>query len=434
MIEKLRARQGWGGRALARVSVNAAALLIGQAGARVLNLVLIARLTRALGLAALGRYLLAMTAQAIALAAADLGLSTYATRELARREGLDAEAIWGTVLGLKLAAVLIAVLALDTLVASLFPEESRVLIWWASASLLPDAFSAAATALIKARQRMAVSSAIGLATRTLYVLAGLTMLWRGYGAQALLIAYSAVGTMGAAAYAVVLRRWDVHARWSALAKRWRAVLGESVPFALTSLVTMLYTRLDLLVLSYWHGDVAAGVYGSAYRLWEALGMIPASYLDAFFPELARSSGEAGGRARLRALYTRGRRVLWVAIPLLVVPCLLLATPIISLLYGRTAETAVSSALFRVLLCAFPMTYLYLLDGHALYAAGQQRHVTVVMIAVTALNALANLLLIPRWSYWAAVGVALGSESLILILLHSAVRRAILRPQVDEAAA
>ena len=431
MIETLRALYGRGERALARVSLNAAALLVGQAGARVLNLILISRLTRALGLAVLGRYLLAMTVQAIALAAADLGLSTFATRELAREDGHDAEAIWGTVLGLKLAAGLLVVLLLDVVVAPLFPPESRVLIWWASASLLPDAFSAAATALIKARQCMTVSSAIALATRAVYVASGLLLLQQGHGARALLMAYGAVGLAGAVAYVVVLARWQVRARWSALASRWRAVLGESLPFALTSLVSMLYTRLDLLVLSYWHGDVAAGVYGSAYRLWEALGMIPASYLDALFPELARSSADAGGRERLRTLYRRGRRILWVVIPVLVVPCLLLAPSIIALLYGRTAETRLSSTLFMVLVLAFPLTYLYLLDGHALYAVGQQRWVTKAMVAVTAINALGNLLLVPRWSYWAAVGVALVSEALLLILLHRAVRRSILHPPAEE---
>ena len=56
-----------------------------------------------------------------------------------------------------------------------------------------------------------------------------------------------------------------------------------------------------------------------------------------------------------------------------------------------------------------------------------------MVGVTAINALGNLLLIPRWSYWAAVGVALLSELMILILLHRAVRRAILEPGAEEAA-
>ena len=54
------------GRPLGRVSANALALLIAQVGARILNLVLIAQLTRGSGVEDLGRYLLGMTLEAIA--------------------------------------------------------------------------------------------------------------------------------------------------------------------------------------------------------------------------------------------------------------------------------------------------------------------------------------------------------------------------------
>ena len=38
-----------------------------------------------------------------------------------------------------------------------------------------------------------------------------------------------------------------------------------------------------LLLGLWQGEAAAGWYGAAYRLWEAVGLLPASLLDACFP-------------------------------------------------------------------------------------------------------------------------------------------------------
>jgi O-antigen/teichoic acid export membrane protein len=184
--------------------------------------------------------------------------------------------------------------------------------------------------------------------------------------------------------------------------------------------------MDLLMLAHWQGDLAAGLYGAAYRVWEALGMIPASLLDALFPELSRVGADAANHAHLRALYRRGRRLVWLLIGLVAVPSLALAPRLMTLLYGQSADTSLASTLFRALLLAFPFTYLYLLNGHLLYAVGQQRRVTRAMIAATAANGLLNALAIPRWSYRGAAGVAILSQILLYALLQRIARRTVLR--------
>ena len=151
-------------------------------------------------------------------------------------------------------------------------------------------------------------------------------------------------------------------------------------------------------------------------------MIPSSFLDALFPELSRSVSEREGRMRLQRLYRHGRKALWLAVPVLVVPFQIAASFLIPLLYGSAFDTAIPVVVFRVLMIAFPFTYLYLLNGHLLYAIGQQRWVTGVMVLVTAVKALCNALLVPGWSYWGAVTVALSSEILLFALLRFVVQR------------
>jgi O-antigen/teichoic acid export membrane protein len=420
---------------MARVGKNAVALLIAQAGTRALNLVLVAWLTRTAGAASLGRYLLAITVEAVALSVVDLGLNTFAVRELSKErlpteagEGPAVEELWGTLLGLKLLAALGGMVVLNALIGPLFfPGERRVLIAIVSMALLPDAYNGLATALIKARQRMEVSSGVTLGMRFSSVLLGVLLAWQGYGERAILVAYVLTSWAGSAVLGAVLYAWGVRPRWASLGRAWRAVLSEATPFAITGVVAMLYTRLGLLMLSYWQGDLAAGVYGAVYRLWEALGMIPSSLLDALFPEMSRLGSGEQGLARLRAFYRRGRRLLWVAVATLVVPGLLGAPYVLSLLYGTTADTPVSVLLFRGLLLVFPFTYLYLLNGHVLYAVGQQRRVTAVMVAVTVLGGILNALLISRWSYWGAVGVVWITGAMLFILLQALARRFVLRP-------
>ncbi len=436
---------------LTRIGKNALALLIAQAGAKFLNLVLSAQLTRTLGVAALGRYLLALTVETVALAVADLGINVYTVRELAREyarerrrafaqehppseaessaihvEEMDTQdplTLWGAVLMLKLLAALCCTLAVNIAIAPLFfPGERRALIGIASLALLPDAFNGVATAFAKARQRMEISSAINLALRLAAATAGVLLVRRGYDERAVLVAYVAASMLGSCAFLGVLRAWQVRARLLGLVQHWQTVLQEAMPFAVTGMVTILYSRLDLLLLARWQGDVAAGLYGAAYRAWEALGMIPASLLDALFPELSRVSADAQDGTRLRALYRRARSFVWLLVALLVLPCFVLAPHLMALLYGRNADLAAVTALFRALLFAFPFTYLYLLNGHLLYAVGQQLKVTRTMIAATAANGALNALAIPRWSYRGAAGAAILSQILLFGLLRWIARR------------
>jgi O-antigen/teichoic acid export membrane protein len=421
------------GHGLARIGKNAVALLAAQAGAKLLNLAVTAQLTRTLGVAALGRYLLALTVETITLAVADLGINVYTVRELARSHSSQAETsghrelrnndqhrqeLWGTVLALKLLAAMCGALALNLIISPLFfPGERRALIAIASLALLPEAFNGIATAAIKAGQRMEISGAISLAVRLAAAAAGVLLLRSGRDERAVLLAYAVASLLGSCAFVGVLCIWRVRARLSGLWQHWHTVMREAAPFAVTGLVAILYSRIDLLLLARWQGDLAAGLYGAAYRVWEALGMIPASLLDALFPELSRVGADTANHAHLYALVRRGRMLVWLLVALVAVPCFALAPRLMTLLYGPSADTAMASALFRALLFAFPFTYLYLLNGHLLYAIGQQLWVTRAMIAATVANGLLNALAIPRWSVWGAVGATILSQILLYALLR-----------------
>jgi O-antigen/teichoic acid export membrane protein len=199
-----------------------------------------------------------------------------------------------------------------------------------------------------------------------------------------------------------------------------------MPFAITGSAAILYARADLLILSWLQGDAVAGRYGMAYRLWEAMGMIPASFLDALLPELSRVGERRAERGRLRALYRRAWLVVGGGAALMSVGTQLLAGPLMAALYGRSPDTAQAVGVLRVLLLAFPFTYLYLLNGHALYALARERRVTEAMVVVTVLKLSLDVWAVFRWSTTGAAGVALASEVLLYVWLQWLAWRSVLR--------
>jgi O-antigen/teichoic acid export membrane protein len=225
-------------------------------------------------------------------------------------------------------------------------------------------------------------------------------------------------------YGFVLWRWTALPLWCWSVSDWRACLAESYPFALTSLAAMLYARVDLVLLGLWRGEVAAGLYGAAYRLWETVGLLPASLLDAMFPELSRLASSQEGRSRLCSLFRVASRGMLIGGLLLAAAGVLVAGALISLVYGTASEYAPVELPFRLLVSAVPALFIYLLSGHTLYALGRQHQVTVAMLTVGFVNIGLNLFAIPRWGSVGAAAVALFSEWLLAGSLYLLARRAL----------
>jgi O-antigen/teichoic acid export membrane protein len=413
-------------RPLLRVSKNALARLGAQAWAKLLSLVLVAMVTRYEPAEGLGRYVLVLTLVGFASAASDLGLNIYLTRETARElDPAQQRRLLGKVLPLKIGLSgvgLLGLLAVARLAA--FPQATLRLVPLGALLLLPEAANGALRAWVNGRQRMEISGAVDMIVRLLAVAASFLALVAGYGVAGVLVSTLVATVTGVFLYAVILHRWQSSPQWRWDPAAWRACLIESYPFALTSIAAMAYSRVDLLLIGLWQDELAAGWYGAAYKIWETVGLLPASLLEALFPEMSRLASKPDGRQRLGDLFSRARWALLGGGLLLAAAGIVAAGALIPLVYGGGGEYAPAVSPFRLLAGAIPAMFLYLLSGHVLYALGQQRRVTVAMLVVSLVNITLNLVAIPRWSFMGAAAVALFSEWLLLAVLYSQARRAL----------
>ena len=409
-----------------RVSKNALARLLAQVGARLLSLLLVAMVARYESAAGLGRYVLVLTVFGFAAALTDLGLNVYLTREVAREsERRYQSELLGRVLPLKLglSGFGLAGLAAVALFAPL-PEVEGRLFALGGLLLVPEAAMGALRAYMNGRQRMEVSGAIDVGVRLLTVVASLPLLNAGRGVAGVLMATVGAALIGVLLYSSVLWHWRTAPRWRWAPNAWRADLAQSYPFALTSIAAIAYARVDLLLLGMWRGEVAVGLYSAAYKLWEAVGLLPASLMEAMFPEMSRLTRTEDGRDRLSALFRNATWVLLAVGLLLAAIGVLAAGVLVPLVFGSAGEYTPAILPFRLLVCGLPAMFLYLLSGYTLYSLDRQRRVTAAMLVAAAVNVILNLYAIPRWSYVGAAAVALLSEWLLVAILHPQARRAL----------
>jgi O-antigen/teichoic acid export membrane protein len=294
----------------------------------------------------------------------------------------------------------------------------------AAAALLPRAGFEFLSAFINGRRRFDLSSLVSITARIVALLGAALALLGGYGIAGAVVASAAADVVGIALFVGILRRWRTLPSFNLSPVRWRQSLATAYPFALTGIIGIAYRRLDILLLGGWQGDAAAGQYGAAYKLAETVGLIPASLLDVAFPEMAGVAGRPGGRTRLRRTVRRAAPLLFLGGVALAAMGTALAAPMVRVVYGQGNAPAGTVNTFRVQLWAVPAMFLYLLNGHLLYALGRQRQVTAAMAVVAVVNVALNLLVIPRWSALGVSAVSLLSALLLWLLLAAQARRAL----------
>lgn len=112
----------------------------------------------------------------------------------------------------------------------------------------------------------------------------------------------------------------------------KQLLKDSWPLIFSSIVTMIYMRIDQIMIKEMLGEYEVGIYSVAVRLSEAFYFIPTLITTSLFPAIlnAKKQSEKLYHQRLQRLYTF---MVWIAI-MIALPMTLLSDRLIILLFGQ----------------------------------------------------------------------------------------------------
>ncbi len=192
----------------------------------------------------------------------------------------------------------------------------------------------------------------------------------------------------------------------------RVAFRQALPFGVMTLFAIVFLSSGTVLLEALEGEAAAGQYGAAYRLLEALQVLPATVVAAVFPRLSSLHQQRESDA-FRHILRRSLLLTGLASAVVAVALALLAPAIIHLLdpSGAFDEAA---ALLRIIIWNFPLMTLSYVLHTALIALDQQRFMAVVLGAAAVLLIGLNVLFIPVYSYFAPAWALVVSQSLVLV--------------------
>ncbi len=216
-----------------------------------------------------------------------------------------------------------------------------------------------------------------------------------------------ISVFAAALGSVLIVRRFLHGNWEVVPS-WRRILKETAFFNLYPLIINIYDRIDVVLLSVLAGNFAAGIYAVPYRALGALQILPFGIKTSVLPSI---SNNVEGTQSDKQLCSRLLSVMYLLALFPVLALTLLAGPLILVLFGKNYSPSIP--VLRILIWAVvPMFLNYGLNTFLLARCRERVFVWTGLIC-TVVNVVANVVLIPRYSYYAAAAVTILTETVLL---------------------
>jgi len=397
---------------------NTGVQLLGKGFLLLVSIATFSLLTRYLGPELYGRYSLILAVFGMTAVLAELGVGTIAIRELAAKRE-SAERILPAVLVLRVGLGALA-LAASALIGWSLGYDRRLVelivlycLIFLVRGIGPGGFGLLSAAALQARKNV-----LGDAAEAFFfcALVGLGVANRfGIG---WFVAAAVAAAVANSAVIFLLTRGDAPRLWRV---DWRYVAGllrEAVPLAAAGLFSVIYFRIDALMLSRLSGESAVGIYSGAYKFVESAALLSTVFLSTLFPVMSYLF--AHDRAELAAQYRRALE--WTAsfACSLALALYAFADLLVPLLSGQAfAETIV---VLRICSGAILLMFLNNVSAHLLFAARQQRYLLWVNIVAALAKVAASFVVIPRYGAAGAAATTVATEMLIAACLSAAVFR------------
>lgn len=342
---------------------------------------------------------------------ADWGTTPIAVREASRNEGRRS-VIFGSVTIFRLLFSVIALLVLN-IVVRLNPTWSEFIYPATIASLVIVVLSLKTSSSIVFQTLLKMENTALSEIVSSLTLLGLVFLGFVFGGGLVWVMTAwFVSTLIAAVVSWFLVMRLTKVVWKVNMDVVRNIGLEALPAGGLLLVSSIYNKIDVVILQYFQGDGAVGIYSLSYKVHENLVFGSAFLMNAALPFLSKQFVQKNSLVELKTLYQKTFDILLGLAIFIFISIFILAPLVIGVLGGSDFDR--SAGVLRILLVATVLSYFNHLTGYSLLAFGKQRTSLVIALVALVFNVAANLIFIPLYSYNAAAIITIATEALVLI--------------------
>lgn len=390
---------------LSKVSKNTLALFSAQIYNKLIGIIFFGVAARLLGVVSFGKYTLILTFISFFYILSDGGLSTLTIRNVSRAPEKTKEYLNQTII-LRIFLAVISYLALIGLgILLAYSREIIILIAIIGLSIFTNNILNSFNAILSAHEKMYIPSGMGIIFSTLNLILGISCLYLGFGLIGLTLLLVFTTLINSIVTGYIIRNYLLPIKPSLDFKLYITLIKQALPYAVLSLLSIVYFRIDTIMLSKLKTIEAVGLYNAGYKIIEALLFLPVCLTGAFFPRMSRQV--KFDIAELQANYLKTTKLLLAVILPLAVLCTFFAKDIITTIFGP--KFAGSAQALQILIWAAVVMYINAPVGNILYNSDKLFRFIPYAILNTSLNIGLNFIFIPKWSYLGASFTTLATE-------------------------
>jgi O-antigen/teichoic acid export membrane protein len=390
----------------------------GYAAGILLGLISAPLMIRHLGVILYGRYVIVLSLVTLTAGLTESGLNAIALRELAADRGKDRARALGELLSLRIVLTTVGIAAALLFgLAVGYAEVIELGILITSAALMMQVLESLLATVLQSELRFGWATSMDLlrpALSAILLIAGALLnapliwfFWAG-------IPGALIGLLGT----TFLVRRTVRVRPALSPRRWRRLLGETLPFGVTVAINVLYFRLAIVVMSVIATKLQAGYFATSFRVTEILIGIPAVAVAAGFPIVARAAHT--DRERLRYASQKLTEVC-VVLGIGMALCVALGAAFAMHVLGG-AKVAPAAPVLRIQGLALIATWISAAIGFTLLALKRYRILLLANALALALAVVLVFTLVPAYGAKGGAIATVAAETAASIALMIGLRR------------
>lgn len=366
-------------------------------------------LTRYLGVDGYGKFTLVFAYLTIFSVLADFGLHLSMIRELTTFKGRKEEII-GTYFTLRFILVILStIIALLCLLFTPYPSDIKIAILIASISVNIGLISGFSNAIFQSDLRLDLITLfdfIGKITTVICILIFILIKLNFY----FIVSTVLIGNSVALALSISFLKKEEKLFIGFNRNIATTLLKMSIPVGITSFFSLLYFKIDILLLSFLKGTSEIAYYGVSYKIFENILVLWGFYMASAYPIL---SSKIDNIEEFNSFLKKNIKTAIFSSLYLVVIFYFSAPYIIKYLAGD--EFLVSVSALKLLLFSIPFFFINNIIYHVFILKNKPWILVKIFFISLIFNIILNVLIIPKYGFIGASAITLITEVLISMM-------------------
>lgn len=353
----------------------------------------------------------------------DIGISVYATRELARDRN-QLNKFVGNIVPLKLLLAIVSFLVILGMLYILGYDTLTIIVTLIFAiEYIIMSFTNFLSGIFQAFEELKYQ-AIGTILNSIFLLIGILLtMYFDLGVIFIAIAYTIAYAIFFAYLVVIFLSKFGMSKLSFNLSFLKETIINSLPFGLTNFFYTIYFSIDIVMLSYLAGNYSTGLYKSAYNIINVFATFFPIYTATIFPVMSKYFVQS--KDMVRVSYETSVKYLLIIILPISAYVFIYATPIINLVY--TNQYALAGVPMQILMWTVAFLFVNGAGSSVLNSVNKEISVTKIYIVAAIVNVILNSILIPKYSYNGAAVATVLSEIVICVLVLYSISKTEFKP-------